>query len=169
MDRVRYHCVLDSRVAFNVGEIARLVRAFQASDETKGLAMANFKEKNDIVTNKIPDIKHFYGTKFGSEKHTCDENCPNEATEDKTGGEPGKSETATAIATASSGGDGGKDSSKEKLKEEKDLVKPDDTGKASGDDASKATTEEGKDEEPSYLFGLKKKVKNFWPSGKKEN
>ena len=24
MDRVRYHCVLDSRVAFNVGEIARL-------------------------------------------------------------------------------------------------------------------------------------------------
>ena len=28
IDRVRYHCVLDSRMAFNVGDIARLSRGF---------------------------------------------------------------------------------------------------------------------------------------------
>ena len=76
-DMVRYHCVLDSRVAFNIGEIARLVRAFQASDKSKGLAMADFNNKEQIVTNKIPNIKHYYGTKFGGEKHAC-EGCPKE-------------------------------------------------------------------------------------------
>ena len=50
---VRYHCVLDSRVAFNMGGIARLV----------------------------PHIKLFYGTKFGGGKDSC-EDCPNEVTED---------------------------------------------------------------------------------------
>ena len=69
-DMVRYHCVLDSRVAFNVGEIARLVKAFQASDESKGLAMADFINKEDIVPNKIPNIKDYYGTKFAGKKHT---------------------------------------------------------------------------------------------------
>ena len=71
-DMVRYHCVLDSRVAFNVKEIARLVRAFQASDKSKGLAMVDFSKKENIVTNKIPDIKHYYGTRFGGKKHTCE-------------------------------------------------------------------------------------------------
>ena len=72
-DMVRYHCVLDSRVAFNVEEIARLVRAFQASDKSKGLAMADFSNKDNIVTNKIPNIKHYYGTRFGRrETHTCE-------------------------------------------------------------------------------------------------
>ena len=68
-DMVRYHCVLDSRVAFNVGEIARLVKAFQASDKSKGLAMADFIKKEDIVSNKIPNIKDYYGTKFGGKKY----------------------------------------------------------------------------------------------------
>jgi len=69
-DMVRYHCVLDSRVAFNVGEIARLVKAFQASDKSKGLAMADFSKQEDIVPNKIPNIKDYYGTKFDGKKHT---------------------------------------------------------------------------------------------------
>ena len=68
-DMVRYHCVLDSRVAFNVGEIARLVKAFQASDKSKGLAMADFSNEEDIVTNEIPNIKQYYGTKFGKKKN----------------------------------------------------------------------------------------------------
>ena len=34
-DRVRYHAVLDTRVAFNVEEIARLVAAYQATDGGK--------------------------------------------------------------------------------------------------------------------------------------
>ena len=69
-DMVRYHCVLDSRVAFNVGEIARLVKAFQASDKSKGLAMADFINEEDIVPNKIPNIKHYYGSKFTGKKHS---------------------------------------------------------------------------------------------------
>jgi hypothetical protein len=47
--------MLDSRVAFNVGEIAKLV----------------------------PHIKHFYGTKFGGGKDSR-EDCSNEVTEDET-------------------------------------------------------------------------------------
>jgi len=78
-DMVRYHCVLDSRVAFNVAEIARIVRAFQASDKFHALAMADFKNEKDIVTNKIPNIKHYYGTKYGRGKHSCQE-CPQEIT-----------------------------------------------------------------------------------------
>jgi len=74
-DRVRYHCVLDSRVAFNVGEIARLVRAFQATDGGKSLAMADWKGEEDTVLNRIPNIKHYYGTKYGSGKHVCSEEC----------------------------------------------------------------------------------------------
>ena len=69
-DMVRYHCVLDSRVAFNVGEIARLVKAFQASDKSKGLAMADFINEEDIVPNKIPNIKHYYGSKVTGKKHS---------------------------------------------------------------------------------------------------
>ena len=44
--------------------------------------MANFKGKDDIINNKIPHIKHLYGTKFGGEKQTCEE-CTKEVTEDR--------------------------------------------------------------------------------------
>eukprot|EP00091_Calanus_sinicus_P020790 TRINITY_DN5897_c0_g1_i1.p1 TRINITY_DN5897_c0_g1~~TRINITY_DN5897_c0_g1_i1.p1 ORF type:complete len:288 (-),score=126.14 TRINITY_DN5897_c0_g1_i1:65-928(-) len=139
MDRVRYHCVLDSRVAFNVGEVARLVRAFQASDEIKGLAMANFKEREDIITNKIPHIKHFYGSKFGGEKHTC-EDCPKEVTEDVTDGEPDKkSENDGAAASASSGGDGRKISVAKEAAAIKDVT-------------TKAETDEDKKQEPGFCL-----------------
>jgi len=77
MDRVRYHCVLDSRVAFNVAEIARLVRAFQETDGGEGLAMANWNKKEDTVINKISHIKHYYGTNYGVSKHVC-KDCPKE-------------------------------------------------------------------------------------------
>jgi len=104
-DMVRYHCVLDSRVAFNVAEIARLVRAFQATDKMKGLAMADFKNKEDIVTNKIPHIKHYYGIKYGKGKHSCDE-CPMETTKEvgRVEAESKKSESRKPL-NASGGGD----------------------------------------------------------------
>ena len=67
IDRVRYHCVLDSRVAFNIEEVLRVVRALRVTDDGGKLAMAGFKKEEDAVNNEIRAIKNFYGTKFGAE------------------------------------------------------------------------------------------------------
>ena len=84
-DRVRHHTVLDSRAAFSVDEVARLVAAYKATDggqvsspattPPQHLAMAGWKEEGDTVTNDVPSIQHFYGTKYGDKEHSC-EGCP---------------------------------------------------------------------------------------------
>ena len=84
-DRVRHHTVLDSRAAFSVGEVARLVEAFRATDggqvsspsgtPHQYLAMAGWRGEEDTVTNTVPSIQHFYGTKYGDKDHSC-EGCP---------------------------------------------------------------------------------------------
>ena len=66
-DRVRYHCVLDSRVGFNIEEITRLVKAFKETDGGKTLAMEGWKSKEDNVGNDIDSVKHFYAKMFGDD------------------------------------------------------------------------------------------------------
>jgi len=78
-DRVRYHAVLDNRVAFSVVEVARLVAAFQATDGGKHLALADWKGEADTVANTIPAIQHYYGTLYGEGEHRCP-GCPQDNT-----------------------------------------------------------------------------------------
>ncbi len=52
-DRVRHHTVLDSRVAFNVEELVRLVAAYGATDGGQGLAMADWREEGDTVAPQV--------------------------------------------------------------------------------------------------------------------
>merc|ERR1719334_878767 len=66
-DNVRYHCVLDSRVGFNIREIGRLVRAFMATDGGSSLAMTDLKEEKDAVKNAIPSIRNYYAAKYDGE------------------------------------------------------------------------------------------------------
>ena len=66
-DRVRHHTVLDSRVAFNVEEVARLVAAYRATDGGRGLAMADWREEGDTVANTIPAIQSYYSSPPGPE------------------------------------------------------------------------------------------------------
>jgi len=144
-DMVRYHCVLDSRVAFNVTEIARLVRAFQETDKTKGLAMADFKNKEDIVTNKIPNIKHYYGIKYGKGKHSCDE-CP-------------KREVASIEA-------------KSKNNESRKPLNASAAGDADADVPVPEVEKENmveKQEEEGFLSGMLQKMKNLWSSDARNN
>ena len=61
-DRVRYHSVLDSRVAFNVGGI---------STGWSGPSRRQTGKEEDTFINKIFHTKHFYGTKYGGGKYTC--------------------------------------------------------------------------------------------------
>ena len=67
VDRVRYHCVLDSRVAFNIEEVVRVMRALRTTDGGGKLAMAGFSKENDAVNNEIRAIENFYGRKYGGE------------------------------------------------------------------------------------------------------
>jgi len=148
MDRVRYHCVLDSRVAFNLAEIARLVRAFQETDGGEGLAMSNWKKKEDTVTNKIDHIKHFYGVKYGGGKHVC-EDCPKK-------GEVSENQNHEDLKKTSSGGD-----VTTKLTKAKDEVS---TKEAAADDKS----------DDGVLFGLVRWINKIWEqirgrSGDKKN
>jgi len=140
-DMVRYHCVLDSRVAFNVGEIARLVKAFQASDKTKGLAMADFSNKEDIVSNKIPNIKHYYRTKFGGEKRTSKERRPKKI-----------------VVAEETKNDEANDSKDDKAKTS-----------SKGDTKTRISGEikEEKIEEEGFSVVMMEKIKNMWTSGMK--
>ena len=104
-DRVRHHTVLDSRVAFSVEEVARLVAAYRATDGgqvrlvvmvtvllplPQHLAMADWASEQDTVDNTVPAIQHYYGTKYGDEEHSCP-GCPEGAdSSDKEKKEPEK-------------------------------------------------------------------------------
>ena len=140
-DMVRYHCVLESRVAFNVEEIARLVRAFQASDKSKGLAMADFSNKDNIVTNKIPNIKHYYRTKFGGEKRTSEERRPEKI-----------------VVAEETKNDEANDSKDDKAKTS-----------SKGDTKTRISGEikEEKIEEEGFSVVMMEKIKNMWTTGMK--
>ena len=58
---MRHHTVLDSRVAFNVEELVRLVAAYGATDRGQGLAMADWREEGDTVAPQVvaePSSEH---------------------------------------------------------------------------------------------------------------
>ena len=79
-DRVHHHKGLDSRVAFSVEEVARLVEGFSTTNGgqvslsfapalltplPQPLAMADWRVEKDTVANNIQDIRYCYGYTHG--------------------------------------------------------------------------------------------------------
>lgn len=62
-DRVRYHSVLDARLGHDLDEIARVVKAFKATDGGSSLAMSTWKDSSDSVENSKDRIKEWYSAK----------------------------------------------------------------------------------------------------------
>ena len=67
---------MDSKVAFNIEKVVRVVKALRSTDGGDKLAMAGFNKEEDAVENKIGAIKNFYGRKYGGEVDDTVEEVP---------------------------------------------------------------------------------------------
>jgi len=87
-DRVRHQTVLDSRMGWNMEEVARLVAAYRATDGGEDLAMAGWKGEEDTVENQIPAIARFYRTVYGDEEDAMENPTTTVITDYQAGVEP---------------------------------------------------------------------------------